>query len=298
MRIVLTNAGQQEINDDICNNTNSIKNKKYKSEQKKYNKKYFNQPNIKTGNINKYNNHKTINHNISHILTEENYINDIIINNNNNIFKKGNSSSKINLDNNVNNYKMIKISTFRGIPQEIKDLYLDNSKNINENEDNKIENRDDNIDNNIQNKIKNSSINNISLISNNNSNSNSLPLKDLLHIKNQKNINKNILMKKINQNEKNLINFLKSDRTIKPSLMEKINKANDNKLVKLDKICQIYFNNEKKSEILQQNIKDRIKFEYSNDSKYCRENLLNMGRNIQYCKNIFKSLSSRKGDYN
>ena len=292
MRIVLTNAGQQEINDDIYNNTNSIKNKKYSSEQKKNNKKYFNLPNIKTNN--KYNNHKTINHNFSHILTEENYLNDIIKNNN---FKKGNSSLKTKVDNpNINNYKIIKISNFHAIPQEIKDLYLENPKIINEKEDNKIENIDEIIDNKIQNKIKNNSINNISLLSNNNNNS--LPLKDLLNIKNKKNINKNILMKKINQNEKNLINFLKSDRTIKPSFMEKINKANDDKLVKLDKICQIYFNNEKKNEILQQNIKDRVKFEYSNDSKFCREKLLNMGRNIQYCKNIFKSLSNKNSDYN
>ena len=36
-------------------------------------------------------------------------------------------------------------------------------------------------------------------------------------------------MKKINQNEKNLINFL-TDRTIKPNFMDKINKANDDKL--------------------------------------------------------------------
>ena len=37
--------------------------------------------------------------------------------------------------------------------------------------------------------------------------------------------------------------------------------------------------------------------EYSIDSKYCRENLLNMEKDIQNCKNIFKSLSNKKENF-
>ena len=292
MRIVLTNAGQQELNNEIYeyenNKTNIIK--KYKTEPKKYNKKSLYQPkNTKQNNINKYNLH----HNISHILTEENYLNDIMRNKND--FKKDNSFIKRNnkmqlntADNNSksNNYKMIKITNRNIIPKEIKDLYSEQKEELKNGDNHNKINR-----NNEQ--LKNNSISNISFPLINNS----FPLKDLLQKKNVKNINHNLLNKEINENEKNLINYLKSNKTIKTSFMEKINKANDEKLVKLDKICQKYFNNEKKNELLQQNIKDRIKLEYSNDSKFCRNNLLNMGRNMENSKKIYISLLNQKEDY-
>ena len=264
MRIVLTHVGQQEINNDINIDIKINTHKIYKSENKVY-KKYY--PNLKNS-IKKAHDNKTINHSISHILTEENYLNDIIKNKYD--FKKENSlirknkTIKINKNNNTNNYKIIKLSNNNHIPNEIKELYIEKDKN--KNEDNKL---DEKINNTIE--YENKEKNKIDL----NDYNISLPLKDLLQFKNCKNINQNILFKQINKNEKNLINYLKSDRNIKPSFVEKITKANNEKLVRLDKICQIYFNNEKINESIKQNIKDRIKMEYSNDSKYCRENLIN-----------------------
>ncbi len=41
--------------------------------------------------------------------------------------------------------------------------------------------------------------------------------------------------------------------------------------------------------VLQQNIQEKIKLEYSNDSKYCRENLINLQKDIQNYKKIYKS---------
>ena len=286
MRIVLTHVGQQEINNDINIDIKINTHKIYKSENKVY-KKYY--PNLKNS-IKKAHDNKTIDHSISHILTEENYLNDIIKNKYD--FKKENSlirknkTIKINKNNNTNNYKIIKLSNNNHIPNEIKELYIEKDKN--KNEDNKL---DEKINNTIE--YENKEKNKIDL----NDYNISLPLKDLLQFKNCKNINQNILFKQINKNEKNLINYLKSDRNIKPSFVEKITKANNEKLVRLDKICQIYFNNEKRNESIKQNIKDRIKMEYSNDSKYCRENLINMGKNIQNCKNIFKSLSTQTENY-
>lgn len=282
MRIVLTNVGKQEINNDIDHDIKINTYKRYKSENKVY-KKYY--PHLKNS-IKKVHDNKTIDHSISHILTEENYLNDII--KNKYIFKKDNSlmninkTIKINTNNNINNYKIIKLSNNNHIPNEIKELYIEKDKNKNE---------DIILDKKINNTIEyeNKEKNKIDL----NENNISLPLKDLLHFKNSKNINQNILFKQINKNEKNLINYLKSDRNIKPSFVEKINNANNEKLVRLDKICQIYFNNEKINKSIKQNIKERIKLEYSNDSKYCRENLINMGKNIQNCKSIFKSLSNQ-----
>ena len=290
MRIVLTNIGQQEINKDIKDNNEVNNNQNYKSEQKNYRKKYlFSLKTDKITNIKRFNQNKIINHNISHILTEDNYLYK-------NNFTKENSSSKINHTlqtnyyNNNNKYKIINISSKYSIPKEIKMLYsLDDKKN---DEYNKNEKEDKTIKNIIKD-VKSKSISDISLPLINNS----LQLKDILQTKNSKNVNHNILYKKINQNEKNLVNYLKSNKTIKPSFMEKINRASDKKLVKLDKICQKYFDNEKRNENMKQNIKDRIKLEYSNDSKFCRKELLNMGKNIQNYKHIYKSLADRKMDF-
>ena len=98
--------------------------------------------------------------------------------------------------------------------------------------------------------------------------------------------------KQININENNLINYLKMDKTIKPSFIEKLNKADNDRLVKLDKICQKYFNEKKRNDLLQLNIQEKIKMEYSNDSKYCKENLINLQKNIQGYKKIYKSYFS------
>jgi len=145
-------------------------------------------------------------------------------------------------------------------------------------------------------KIKSRNEDSLPLITNNNSYS--IQIKDLLQNKNIKNIkSKIILHKKINKNENNLVNYLKLNKTIRPSFMEKIGKANDNKLVKLDKICQKYFNNIKRDEIMKRNIKDKIKLEYSNDSLFCKDSLLNMEKNIKNYNDIYKSLEDKKDNY-
>ena len=145
-------------------------------------------------------------------------------------------------------------------------------------------------------KIKSRNEDSLPLITNNNSYS--IPIKDLLQNKNIKNIkSKIILRKKINKNENNLVNYLKLNKTIRPSFMEKIGKANEKKLVKLDKICQKYFNNIKRDELMRKNIKDKIKLEYSNDSTFCKESLLNMKKNIKNYNDIYKSLEDKKDDY-
>ena len=87
------------------------------------------------------------------------------------------------------------------------------------------------------------------------------------------------------------------NKTIKFSFMEKVSKANDDKLVKLDKVCQKYFNNMKNNEIMKRNIKDKIKLEYSNDSAFCKDSLLNMEKDIQNYNHIYKSLVDKKEDY-
>jgi hypothetical protein len=194
---------------------------------------------------------------------------------------------------------MIKVKSSNcDIPREIQMLYSNqNDTNIKE----EIINKDyENInkDNIMKNKVKIKSRNEDSLPLITNNNSYSIPIKDLLQNKNKKNIkSKIILRKKINKNENNLVNYLKLNKTIRPSFMEKIGKANENKLVKLDKICQKYFNNIKRDELMRRNIKDKIKVEYSNDSTFCKESLLNMKKNIKNYNDVYKSLENKKDDY-
>ena len=289
MRIVLTDAGQKEINENN-ENKDLDNNQKYKSESKKIkNRSEFGSPqNKKLSKINQNRRLRSINHNIYHSITDGNYLNEII--KNKNILAKEKSSVKykntlsINPNKNVNNYKMIKINSSNyHIPSEIKKLYSNS------------------IDNNAPKRImgynlKNNDNISLPIISNSNNNK-SITIKDLLQTKNKEIANKNILFKKINQNENNLVNYLKMNKTIKLSFMEKVTKANDDKLVKLDKVCQKYFNNMKKNELLKKNIKDKIKLEYSNDSVFCKDSLLNMEKDIKNYNHIYKSLIDKKEDY-
>jgi hypothetical protein len=289
MRIVLTDAGQKEINEN-----NEIKdfdnNQKYKSESKKIiNRSEFgSSQNKKLNKINQNRRLRSINHNIYHSITEGNYLNEIIKNKNMLVKEKSSVKYKntlsINPNKNLNNYKMIKInsSNYR-IPSEIKMLY---SNNIDNNSPKRV----------MGYNLKNNDNISLPIISNSNNNK-SITIKDLLQTKNKEIANKNILFKKINQNENNLVNYLKMNKTIKLSFMEKVTKANDDKLVKLDKVCQKYFNNMKKNEILKKNIKDKIKLEYSNDSIFCKDSLLNMEKDIKNYNHIYKSLIDKKEDY-
>jgi len=288
MRIVLTDAGQKEINEN-----NQIKdfdiNQRYKSESKKINKSEFSSPqNRKLNKINQNKRLKSINHNIYHSITDGNYLNEII-NNKNNLVKeksavKYKNTLSINAIKNLNNYKMIKINSSNyHIPKEIRMLY---SNSIDNNDSKRI----------MEYNNKNNDKTTLPIISNSNHNK-SITIKDLLQTKNKEIANKNILFKKINQNENNLVNYLKMNKTIKLSFMEKVSKANDDKLVKLDKVCQKYFNNMKKNEILKRNIKDKIKLEYSNDSVFCKDSLLNMEKDIQNYNHIYKSLLDKKENY-
>ena len=274
MRIVLTNAGKKEI---IIDETDKLPFKNLHSEEKvKYNPKLL-IPSTKRESVkhqlNKFSDFKIKNNSAKRIFTENN------LSNENRVLKKSSTlktkkAVEFN-ENTINNYKFIKIkSHYKSVSKELNNIYsIKETGETNDEEKNK---------NQFDIKYYNNEFS-LPLIKK------SVPLKDILLDKNSKNINKRILQKEINKNENNLINYLKLDKTIKPSFIEKLNKADNDRLVKLDKICQKYFNDKKRNELIHQNIQDKIKLEYSNDSKYCRENLINLQKNIQNYKKIYKS---------
>ena len=259
MRIVLTNAGKKEI---IIDETDKLPFKNLHSEEKvKYNPKLL-IPSTKRESVkhqlNKFSDFKIKNNSAKRIFTENN------LSNENRVLKKSSTlktkkAVEFN-ENTINNYKFIKIkSHHKSVSKELNNIY-----SIKENGETDDEEKNKNQ---FDIKYYNNEFS-LPLIKK------SVPLKDILLDKNSKNINKRILQKEINKNENNLINYLKLDKTIKPSFIEKLNKADNDRLVKLDKICQKYFNDKKRNELIHQNIQDKIKLEYSNDSKYCRENLI------------------------
>ena len=123
-------------------------------------------------------------------------------------------------------------------------------------------------------------------------------LREILQPKNQKNIGDIFLDKKINSNGgESIINYLQSDKDISPSLIEKINKSNDEQLYKLDKVCQKYFNDEKIKNSLDNEIKLKIKKEYELDSIYYKNNLNDMNVNLKNYNTIYKRLRLKKENY-
>ena len=126
----------------------------------------------------------------------------------------------------------------------------------------------------------------------------SYKLRDILVPKNQKNISDSFLDKriKLNQGDK-LISYLRKDKTITRSFLEKVNKSNDKQIHKLDKICQKYFNDVKKKNHLDNEIKEKIKKEYENDSVFVEKNLNKMFKDLKNYDDIYKKLKQKKDNY-
>jgi hypothetical protein len=278
MRIVLTKAGKKEI---IMDEIENVPEKNYSSEEKvKYSPKLTISSKKRESvqyNLKRFSDINEKNSSAKRLLTDAS-----LANKTKQLRKSLTTKGPKNFDLNEdrkNSMKYVDIKSSRRLVTK----ELDNIYSINE----KVEENENIFDiKKVKNKVKIKYLNNgfaLPLIKN------SVPLSNILQDKNSKNINKRILKKEINKNENHLINYLKLDKTIKPSFIEKLNKADNDRLVKLDKICQKYFNDKKRNDIIQQNIQDKIKLEYSNDSKYCRENLINLQKDIQNYKKIYKS---------
>jgi len=117
MRIVLTKEGQKEINNESIQINNTYINPRNNSEVKKNKIKYLSPRNFGFNKIYKYKYDKTNNRNISHSITDGNYLNEILKNKNSNTLKNDSHENK-------NNYLMINIkSSNNDIPREIQMLY-------------------------------------------------------------------------------------------------------------------------------------------------------------------------------
>ena len=202
------------------------------------------------------------------------------------INKEENPVLATNFNNNENTFKKIKINSKKlNIPLVMLDKYSKQPENKNKNNNNLFNNNEDSKINNTENSLtfdKNKMY----------------TLREILLPKNQKKIDDSFLDKKINSNGgESIINYLQSDRDISPSLIEKINRANNEQIYKLDKICQKYFNDEKLKNSLDNEIKEKIKKEYELDSIYYKNNLNNMSVSLKNYNNVYKRLRLKKENY-
>ena len=204
------------------------------------------------------------------------------INNNPNIkYNKYNNINNVRSNNNLPPYKIIDIQSKNSA--SIKKFYGDEKEN-DENEKNNNDN-----DNNNPLIVKSNTDTSLPSIQY------GLPLKNLLANKNKEKINGDLLEKEISGNS--LIDYLKSDKTIYPSFIEKINKANDQQLFKLDKVCYKYFNDEIKNNSIKNHIQNTIKNEYFKDAVYFKDRLRNMSNDLKGIENSYNNLRLHKKNY-
>ncbi len=212
-----------------------------------------------------------------------------LINKNNTNNKKyylKNNLSTITKNENVNfptinkekNYKEIKLSTNElNIPINMEEKYYDQKY-------------DDEYNNNSN--IIETSFNNSSSLKKN------YYLKEILSEQNQKRfINKINFNKKVNFEDVNLINYLKSNRPISPRLIKKVSNSNEEELNKLDKICQKHYHNESNRVLMNDIIKKKVRWRYQKESEQYKNNLKNMFISLDNYNNLYKKLKEKEESY-
>ena len=123
-------------------------------------------------------------------------------------------------------------------------------------------------------------------------------LKEILSEQNQKRfINKINFNKKVNFEDVNLINYLKSNRPISPRLIKKISNSNEEELNKLDKICQKHYHNESNRVLMNDIIKKKVRWRYQKESEQYKNNLKNMFISLDNYNNLHKKLKEKEENY-
>ena len=304
MRIVLTKIGKKELT--IENDRRSV--------DANVRKKLKNQQRQESANKTKKYRHlllglqsNSINNNNQHIVDTESDSNRM-----NSIKNKINKSKILSIagqesiNNNFNAKRNKSLNMYKGRndsnipPYQIIDIHSKNCSEIKKFYDKKKDDEDEKNSNENNDNNNNKNVNQ-SIIAKSGTDSNlpsiqfGLPLKNVLASKNKEKVNESLLEKEISGSS--LIDYLKSDKTIYPSFLEKINKANDQQLFKLDKVCKIYFNNEIENNSIKNHIQNKIKNEYFKDALYFKNSLKNMSNDLKGIENSYNNLRLHKNHF-
>ena len=95
-------------------------------------------------------------------------------------------------------------------------------------------------------------------------------------------------LKEINAENRNLIMYLNSDETISNQYMDKLNKYNDERLKKLNKICQSAFYYRDQSALIEKYIKQKLIHDAVQTSEYYKEKLDEMKSDLDKSKDYFR----------
>jgi hypothetical protein len=97
------------------------------------------------------------------------------------------------------------------------------------------------------------------------------------------------LDREIKKDSMNLIKYLAEKNEITEQFVKKLNQVDDEKINKLNKVCQIIFRNEESDKLYQENIKNVIKMNKIKEKREYSEKLNSMGENIEKFKNIIEN---------
>ena len=123
-------------------------------------------------------------------------------------------------------------------------------------------------------------------------------LRDILIPKNKKNLDESFLDTKFNINgEKSIINYLQKDKAISPFYIQKVSQLKNGELIKMDKICQKYLNDEVLKNKLDNVIKKKIKIGYEKEAIKYEKDLKNMKNKLMNYNTIYQKLRLKKENY-
>ena len=95
-------------------------------------------------------------------------------------------------------------------------------------------------------------------------------------------------LKEINAENRNLIMYLNSDETISNQYMDKLNRYNNDRLKKLNKICQSAFYYRDQTALIEKYIKQKLIHDAVQTSEYYKEKLDEMKSDLDKSKDYFR----------
>ena len=123
-------------------------------------------------------------------------------------------------------------------------------------------------------------------------------LRDILIPKNKKNLEESFLDTKLNTNgERSIINYLQKDKPISPIYIKKVSQLKNGELIKMDKICQKYLNDEIQKKKLENAIKKKIKIGYEREAMNYEKDLKSMNNKLMDYNTIYQKLRLKKQNY-
>ena len=123
-------------------------------------------------------------------------------------------------------------------------------------------------------------------------------LRDILIPRNKKNLDDSFLDTKLNINGgRSIINYLQKDKIISPIYIKKVSQLRNGELLKMDKICQKYLNDEIQKKKLESAIKKKIKIGYEREAMNYEKDLKSMNNKLMDYNTIYQKLRLKKENY-